>query len=336
MRAGAVGNPFGAALGEADRAQIAGILDNPNGIRRPFADLVRDFRNLDRGIVTRQALRSHPLISLTHAVDPSTLTIAATSFVVVTLGYSWVVLPWLTRRMDTGPIDGFAVTLVGLWMRLLHRPRWVGFEQVREAVDGGASPDSPSSAPTGLIVIANHASGVDPFLLQMPLRRRIRWMMAREQMLRELEEVWEHLEILPVTYGPQDAATFREAMRHVQAGGVLGIFPEGGIARPPQEIRPFLAGVGLIVARAKVPVVVCWIEGAPDASSALGSLFVPSQVTVHCLGMFDFRGQRDVEGIVTTLRETIAKASGWPLNDEPLPWTSAAGAGREPRVPSAT
>jgi 1-acyl-sn-glycerol-3-phosphate acyltransferase len=65
-------------------------------------------------------------------------------------------------------------------------------------------------------------------------------MMAREQMLRELEEVWEHLEILPVTYGPQDAATFREAMRHVQAGGVLGIFPEGGITRPPQEIRPFL------------------------------------------------------------------------------------------------
>ena len=232
-------------------------------------------------------------------VDFTTLAISAALFAAVTLGYSWVVLPWLTRRMDTGPIDGFALTLVDCWMRLLHRPRWRGFEAVQRAVDGPVVQDEGGQAAggeparQGVIIIANHASGLDPFLLQMPLRRRIRWMMAQDQMLMELAEVWDHLQVLPVTYGPQDAATFREAMRHVQAGGLLGIFPEGGIAKPAQELRPFLAGVGLIVARAKVPVVVCWIDGAPDAPSAIASLFVPSRVTVHCLGMFDFRGERD-------------------------------------------
>lgn len=283
-------------------------------------------------------------------VDFTTLAISAALFAAVTLGYSWVVLPWLTRRMDTGPIDGFALTLVDCWMRLLHRPRWRGFEAVQRAVDGPVVQDEGGQAAggeparQGVIIIANHASGLDPFLLQMPLRRRIRWMMAQDQMLMELAEVWDHLQVLPVTYGPQDAATFREAMRHVQAGGLLGIFPEGGIAKPAQELRPFLAGVGLIVARAKVPVVVCWIDGAPDAPSAIASLFVPSRVTVHCLGMFDFRGERDAQVITAKLRETIREASGWALNDEPLPWTTVAQrpagaddadrAARERRIPS--
>jgi 1-acyl-sn-glycerol-3-phosphate acyltransferase len=265
------------------------------------------------------------LLRFVIALEPTTLAISAAAFVTLTLGYSWVVLPWLSNRLDSGPIDGFLLTLIEGWMRLLHRPRWFGFEKVQEVLEA-----APGSPPKGAILVANHASGLDPFLLQVPIRRRLRWLMAQDQMLPTFAEAWEHLGILPVTYGAGDSATFREANRHVQAGGLLGLFPEGGIARPARQIRPFLAGVGLMAARAKVPVIVCWIEGAPETANATGAFFKRASVRVHCLEVIDFRGERDVEAITARLRNTIQRASGWPLNDEPMPWTAPTRNGKSP------
>jgi 1-acyl-sn-glycerol-3-phosphate acyltransferase len=275
----------------------------------------------------------------------TTLAILIASYGIVTLGYSWLVLPWLTRRIDTGPIDGFLLTLIGGWLWVMHRPQWLGFEKVStlmsdpigggsEQSPGAGSPEAQSSRAkssgvrtTGAILVANHASGLDPFLLQVPIRRRIRWLMAQDQMLPSFAEAWRHLEVLPVTYGAGDSTTFREANRHLQSGGIIGIFPEGGIARPPRQVRPFLAGVGLMVARAKVPVIVCWIEGAPVTATATGAFFRRARVRVHCVEVVDFRGERDVEKITARLRGSIAQASGWPLNEEPMPWTAPNGDG---------
>jgi len=242
-----------------------------------------------------------------------TLLTVAAAYVVVVLAMSLVVLPWLRARLHSGAIDGALWVVFRVWLALVHKPTWIGWEEV---------PDDLRMPPgRGLIVVANHASGIDPFLLQMPLRRRIRWMMSTDQMLPAFAGLWEHLEILPVNYGPQDAATFREAVRHVQGGGILGIFPEGGIARPPGEVRPFLAGVGLLVARSKAPVLLCLIEDAPDASSALAALITPARCRVRCLGLFDFKGVRDTAAIVATLRGKIVDSSHWPANDEALPGT---------------
>jgi 1-acyl-sn-glycerol-3-phosphate acyltransferase len=261
-----------------------------------------------------------------HAVIPlADIALAAGLYAALALGYSWVALPWLSRRMDTGPVDGLAAVVVRAWLGLIHRPIWIGFDAARPLLDASGQ---------GAIVIANHASGVDAFLLQLPFRRRIRWMMAKDQMLPAFEGLWRHLAILPVTYGPGDSSTFREAMRHVQAGGVLGLFPEGGIAKPPREVRPFLAGVGLIVARSKVPVLVCWIDGAPDAPSAFVSLVVPSRVRVHCLGIYDAAGERDPVAITAGIRDMIHRASGWPLNDGALPGTTLAAEGPKRERPS--
>ncbi len=253
-------------------------------------------------------------------MDPVLIGLLVGGYVVLALTYSWGLLPWLERRMESGAIDGFMVLLVNGWLRLLHRPTWLGFEPAADALRGGA------------ILISNHGSGLDPFLLQAPLRRRIRWMMARDQMYQGFDEVWRHLEVLPVTYGPADTGTLREALRHVQAGGLLGIFPEAGIARPPHELRPFLPGASLIVARAKVPVVVCWIEGAPYTENAFLSLLKPSQSRVHCLGVVDFEGERDTAVITARLRDLIQRRSGWPLNDAPLPGTTPASGPRVQRV----
>ena len=88
---------------------------------------------------------------------------------------------------------------------------------------------------------------------------------------------------------------------------------------PPREIRPFHPGVGLIVARTKAPVLLCWISGTPDTNKMGKSMLSRSHSKVRFIELIDFKGERHAANIARILRERIAEVSGWPLNDEPIP-----------------
>lgn len=185
--------------------------------------------------------------------------------------------------------------------RFIHRTRWDGFE-------GFAAPAG------GFIIVANHASGLDPPLMQFAVQRRVRFMMAREQMHPALDWFWRRLQVLPVTYTPADAAMFREAVRHVKGGGVVGVFPEGAIERPACVLAPFAEGTGTLVALTKAPVVLLWIHGTPTVGNALLDPLVPrGRAVVQYVGTYDFaaEGVRDAKAITERLRAELAKASGW-------------------------
>jgi len=185
--------------------------------------------------------------------------------------------------------------------RFVHRTRWVGFE-------GMKVPEG------GFVVVANHASGLDPPLMQFAMPRRVRFMMAAEQMHPAFGAFWRGLGVLPVTYTAADAGMLREAVRHVKGGGVVGVFPEGAIERPPCVLAPFAEGTGTLVALTKAPVVVLWIHGTPTLGNALVDPFVPrGRAVVQYVGTFDFaaEGVRDPKEITARLRAALAKASGW-------------------------
>ena len=189
--------------------------------------------------------------------------------------------------------------------RFIHRTRWVGFSGFRP-------PEG------GFVIVANHASGLDPPLMQFAAGRRVRFMMAKEQMHPALNWLWRRLAVLPVTYTPADAAMLREAVRHVKSGGVVGVFPEGSIERPPNVLGPFAEGTGTLVALTKAPVVVLWIHGTPTVGNAILDPFVPrGRATVEYLGTLDFaaEGVRDPAEITARLRGAIGSASGWPMRD---------------------
>jgi 1-acyl-sn-glycerol-3-phosphate acyltransferase len=190
--------------------------------------------------------------------------------------------------------------------RFIHRTRWVGFDRFR-APEGG------------FVIVANHASGLDPPLMQFAAGRRVRFMMAKEQMHPALNWLWSRLQVLPVTSTAADAGMLREAVRHVKQGGVVGVFPEGAIERPPCVLGPFADGTGTLVALTKAPVVVLWIHGTPTVGNALLDPFVPrrSPAVVEYVGTVDFaaEGVRDPKEITARLRDTLAKASGWRVRD---------------------
>lgn len=213
-----------------------------------------------------------------------------------------------------------------LGARLIHRLRFEGWDLVPREI-----------GPEGLIVVANHTSGTDPVLAQLRVGATIRWMMDRTQMVWPTGWFWRRLRVIPIDFGPGDSSAFREALGHLRQGGVLGLFPEGGIERPPGQIRPFQAGAGALVARSRAPVLLLWIHGGPKTPSVFRSLFTLSRSVVTVVGLyrFDSSSMTGAEGtsdartvrsasartraIVEHLRSELARASGWPLNDEPLP-----------------
>lgn len=191
----------------------------------------------------------------------------------------------------------------GAYLAFWHRARFEGLEGL--ALDAGP-----------LIVAANHTCGLDPVLLQMPLRRRIRWMMWRGQMKPWLGPAWRHFAVLAVEQDGRDVAAVRESLRELRAGGVIGIFPEGGVARPPWVLRPFETGLGVLAARGNAPVLLCLVEGTP-APRIFSSLLVRSRSVVRVIGLFRPASDEPPAAFGARLQATLAAASGWPCATAP-------------------
>ena len=117
----------------------------------------------------------------------------------------------------------------------------------------------PRSGPA--ILVSNHTSGLDPFLIQSASPRLITWMMAREYYeLRGLNLIFRAIEAIPVDRSGRDLAATRAALRALSAGRILGIFPEGRIA-PTLELLPFQTGVAMMALKTKVPIYPAYLTG---------------------------------------------------------------------------
>ena len=103
-------------------------------------------------------------------------------------------------------------------------------------------------------------------------------------------------------------------------GGVLGIFPEGGIERPARQLRTFAPGVGLLVSRGKARVLPVVIDGTPETPTAWGSLFRPSQARVRFFPVIDYPAlNMSASEIVKDLQTRYLAWTGWPINSRPAP-----------------
>lgn len=237
-----------------------------------------------------------------------TITTAVLAWMAFVLVGRW--LAWRYLRCF-GPGDPGSCLLwlaVRAYARTLHRVRHRGLEELRVHRDIGP-----------LIVVSNHTGAVDPLLIQAGCRFEIRWMMARDMMGPSLDWLWKRQRIIGVSRSGSDGLALRDAIRHVKAGGVVGIFPEGRIVNPPRQVRPFFTGVGLLVSRARAPVMVVWVSGTPDTTDLLRSLVTPSRARVEFVDVLTFDDDASPESITQAVRERLGEASGWPLNNDPMP-----------------
>ncbi len=240
----------------------------------------------------------------------------STLSVIAAAALGWLVLVGATRLvarpLRRGPggdaLSGIMWRVLRGYCRLVHRPTWAGLDLV---------PDT--NRPGGLVVVSNHTSPVDPLLIQAACRFEIRWMMAADLMLPQLAWLWRRQRLIAVARDGSDIGPAREAIRHVRAGGVIGIFPEGRIVRPAGHVRPFHEGVGLIIARSGAPVLLVWVQGTPAPTDITGALFTRSRARVQFVERLEFHEKCDPRAITDDLRRRLARAAGWALCDEPPP-----------------
>jgi 1-acyl-sn-glycerol-3-phosphate acyltransferase len=92
------------------------------------------------------------------------------------------------------------------------------------------------------IVVANHISGLDPFLLIASARRPLRFLIAREQYERfGLTWLFKASGCIPVDREKNPERALRAALRALREGEVLALFPHGKIhldTDPPRKLKP--------------------------------------------------------------------------------------------------
>lgn len=118
----------------------------------------------------------------------------------------------------------------------------------------------------GLVLVANHQSHLDPPTIGCALPHRHIVPIARMGLFKNPVLGWliTRLNSISINEKEGDAVAIRRAVRELQSGRCILIFPEG--ARSPNgEVQPFKRGTWLLLSRAKCPVVPVAIDGAFDA-----------------------------------------------------------------------
>ncbi|HEX4826489.1 MAG TPA: lysophospholipid acyltransferase family protein [Candidatus Polarisedimenticolaceae bacterium] len=132
------------------------------------------------------------------------------------------------------------------------------------------------------IVLSNHASFLDPFLISARCGRPVRWLVSREFYAKpQLQWALRWLGTIPVGGGRSMVRSYRRIAEVLSRGGLVGIFPEGGISRDG-EMKTFHEGAAVLARRFDVPVVPMHIHGSYEALSryAKWPRFVPITIRV--------------------------------------------------------
>ncbi len=117
---------------------------------------------------------------------------------------------------------------------------------------------------TGPVILApNHFSAMDHWFVGILLPRRVRFM-AKSQLFkgRFLEFLISHAGAFPVRRGQHDEEAIVTAIRILESGGVLVMYPEGGRSRSGRIGTKARPGIGRLALETGVPVVPVAVIGS--------------------------------------------------------------------------
>lgn len=111
------------------------------------------------------------------------------------------------------------------------------------------------------IIVANHSSLLDPVILGVSLRPKVVFVAAAYLFeIHWLGYLLRKANSIPVQR-ENDIKAIKQSLKTLQQGGVLGIFPEGGIDRQKSNL-PVRAGAAYLATKVGVPIVPIKIKGA--------------------------------------------------------------------------
>lgn len=130
-----------------------------------------------------------------------------------------------------------------------------------------------------LLIACNHISGVDPLLLISATQRPIRFMIAKEEYDKPiLNWLYRAAKCIPVDRSGRVDMAFRATLRAMQAGELVGMFPQGGIHSELTPRENIKTGIIKLSQLAKCDILPVRINGVGAAGSVFKSLLVRSHV----------------------------------------------------------
>ncbi len=195
-------------------------------------------------------------------------TTAAVLFLVAVVAAPLAAVAWGLTKSALSPTQCLLWGIAYLLVKFRWRTRWEG--------------TLPVADDQGAVIVCNHRSSVDPFFLQTATGRKIHWMVAREYC--------EHpafrwflttCEVIPVGRGGIDTAATKAALRIVERGGLVGMFPEGRINRTADLLLPIRPGAAVIALKTGAPLVPVYVEGSPYRLVPWSPLLMTARVVVR-------------------------------------------------------
>lgn len=136
----------------------------------------------------------------------------------------------------------------------------------------------PATGPA--LIASNHTSGLDPIMIQSTCPRPIVWIMTREYYdLPVLRPFLEYVQMVPIDRGGRDSRAWRDALRMLKKGRVVGVFPEGRIEKT-KDLLPFQTGVALLAVRGGVDIYPVYLDGLQRQTDMLKTYLEPQHPTV--------------------------------------------------------
>jgi len=134
----------------------------------------------------------------------------------------------------------------------------------------------------GALLVANHISGLDPLLMQAASDRRFHFITAREEYERfGFTWLYRAAGCIPVERATRPERALRAALRSLEEGHIVALFPHGKIHLPSEPPIKLKRGVEFLARRSGCPIYPLRIEGPRAQGTVFQSIFLPSRSRIH-------------------------------------------------------
>jgi len=182
-------------------------------------------------------------------------------YVLVYIGQKAAVADWGGGKVNW--IDG----LVRLLCRHVHH------------IDDSNQIPLPETGPA--IVVANHVSGLDPFLLISACKRPLRFLIAREEYERPiLHWLFKASGCIPVDRSGRPEKALRQALQMLRQGEVVALFPHGKILLDDELPHNIKGGVARLAIWSEAAIYPVRIDGVGCEGSVALAPVIPSNVVL--------------------------------------------------------
>jgi len=201
--------------------------------------------------------------------------------------------PWMNR------LDGLNRLFCEHYHRLSHDPV-------------ALPPQGPA------LLVSNHISGLDPLLMIAASRRPLRFIIAREEYQRPgLTWLFRAIGCIPVDRSRRPQQALRAALRALEQGEVVALFPHGRIQlehHPPRRLR---GGVAWLARQTHCPIVPLRIDGIRGHGRIITGVVLRSHARLTAYPPL-YCQDTDHDDCLTQLADLIeTDTPGRPVADEP-------------------